>query len=126
MSPSILTEDEEDEGLVKKGRTSFASREAEFKKLALDDQQTLALNELLLQVTEMKKRTTKLELDNSFLRSQVRVSKGDLGSETGADETECDANFIDCHGHNHCWHWMCNTVSLSHTLLTNVLHSTQS
>ena len=72
ISPAILTEGEEDERLVKKGRNSFASREADFLKLALDDQQTLALNELLLQVTEMKKRMAKLELDNSFLRSQVR------------------------------------------------------
>ena len=91
ISPTILTEGEEDERPVKKGRNSFASREADFLKLALDDQQTLALNELLLQVTEMKKRTAKLELDNSFLRSQVRAG-GDLGSESRRD---CDANFID-------------------------------
>ena len=86
ISPAILTEGEEDERPVKKGRNSFASREADFLKLALDDQQTLALNELLLQVTEMKKRTAKLEIDNSFLRSQVRA-ESDLGSEIGADET---------------------------------------
>ena len=92
ISPAILTEGEEDERPVKKGRNSFASREAEFQKLALDDQQTLALNELLIQVTEMKKRTVKLELDNSFLRSQVRFWDV-LGSENG--KTDCDVNFID-------------------------------
>ena len=73
ISPSILADWDEEEIPVKKGRDSFASSEANFQKLALDDQQTLALNELLLQVTEMKKRTAKLELDNNFLRSQVRA-----------------------------------------------------
>ena len=73
ISPSILAEGDDEEIPVKKGRDSFASSEANFQKLALDDQQTLALNELLLQVTEMKKRTAKLELDNNFLRSQVRA-----------------------------------------------------
>ena len=73
ISPSILADGDEEEVPVKKGRDSFASSEANFQKLALDDQQTLALNELLLQVTEMKKRTAKLELDNNFLRSQVRA-----------------------------------------------------
>ena len=73
ISPSILADGDEEEIPVKKGRDSFASSEANFQKLALDDQQTLALNELLLQVTEMKKRTAKLELDNNFLRSQVRA-----------------------------------------------------
>ena len=73
ISPSILADGDDEEIPVKKGRDSFASSEANFQKLALDDQQTLALNELLLQVTEMKKRTAKLELDNNFLRSQVRA-----------------------------------------------------
>ena len=73
ISPSILADGDEEEVPLKKGRDSFASSEANFQKLALDDQQTLALNELLLQVTEMKKRTAKLELDNNFLRSQVRA-----------------------------------------------------
>ena len=72
LSPSILTEEDGDGStLVKKGRDSFSVREAEFQKLALDDQQTLALNELLLQVTEMKRRMVQLEADNRFLRAQV-------------------------------------------------------
>ena len=55
-------------------------REAEFQKLALDDQQTLALNELLLQVTEMKRRMVQLEADNRFLRTQVAMMSFNLYS----------------------------------------------
>jgi hypothetical protein len=73
LSPSILEEEGDDSIPVKQARDSFASREAEFQKLALDDQQTLALNELLLQVTEMKRKMVKLEADNNYLRTQVTI-----------------------------------------------------
>ena len=73
ISPSILKESSEEKDFfpVKKGRNSFAARESDFQKLALDDQQTLALNELLLQVTEMKTKMANLEMDNKYLRTQV-------------------------------------------------------
>ena len=55
----------------KQGRDSFSGQAPHFEKLVLDDQQTLALNELLLQVTQMKSKMAALEADNKQLRSQV-------------------------------------------------------
>ena len=40
-------------------------------KIALDDQQTLALNELLLQLEELKRSMGVMSQDNHVLRSQV-------------------------------------------------------
>ena len=41
-------------------------------KIDLDDQQTLALNELLLQLAEVKRTLNRVSRENSGLRSEVR------------------------------------------------------
>ena len=40
-------------------------------KITLDDQQTLALNELLLQLAEVKRTLNRVSRENSGLRSEV-------------------------------------------------------
>ena len=43
-------------------------------KITLDDQQTLALNELLLQLAEVKRTLNRVSRENSGLRSEVSTN----------------------------------------------------
>ena len=45
-------------------------------KIALDDQQTLALNELLLQLEDVKRTLHGVTSDNEVLRSEVSAGRG--------------------------------------------------